>query len=65
MGPLHLPTFNPSTEFTGSNFRVGLNWRIGGRRVAALPRRLALPERAALGIGKAFTDHSTIAQSSW
>jgi outer membrane immunogenic protein len=25
-----LTTFNPSTEFKGSIFRVGLNWRLGG-----------------------------------
>jgi outer membrane immunogenic protein len=28
--PFTLTTFNPSTEFKGSIFRVGLNWRLGG-----------------------------------
>jgi outer membrane immunogenic protein len=28
--PFTLTTFNPSTEFTGSIFRIGLNWRLGG-----------------------------------
>jgi outer membrane immunogenic protein len=28
--PFTLTTFNPSTEFTGRIFRVGVNWRIGG-----------------------------------
>jgi outer membrane immunogenic protein len=31
MGPAFtLTTFNPSTEFTGNIFRIGLNWRLGG-----------------------------------
>ena len=28
--PFTLTTFNPSTEFKGSIFRAGLNWRLGG-----------------------------------